>query len=150
MAPCRIFGTLPEAVTLGGGVMRRQRRWDSDAFQQVQDKDGSRRLVPAMREVLDGCKICGKRMLTDRSPLIHRTCDACKAEQRRAHNSKMAARRKAERHAAKQAMEAPRCQHCGKPIKGAERVRKERYGRAQWVRKFCSNACRQATFRANG
>ena len=36
-----------------------------------------------MREVMDGCKVCGKRMLTNRSPLIRRTCDACKAEQRR-------------------------------------------------------------------
>ena len=33
-----------------------------------------------MREVKDGCKLCGKRMLTDRSPLIRRTCDACKAK----------------------------------------------------------------------
>jgi len=36
-----------------------------------------------MHEVLGGCKICGRRMLTNGNPLVHRTCDACKAEQRR-------------------------------------------------------------------
>jgi hypothetical protein len=54
-----------------------------------------------MHEVIGGCKICGKQMLTDRSPLMHRTCDACKAEQRREHNRRIDARRKAKRHAAK-------------------------------------------------
>jgi hypothetical protein len=44
---------------------------------------------------MDGCKLCGKRMLTNRSPLIHRTCDACKAKQRREAHRKTAARRKA-------------------------------------------------------
>ena len=74
-----------------------------------------------MHEVIGGCKICGKRMLTDRSPLVHRTCDACKAEHRRENNRRSNARRKAERHAAKAAMEAPRCEQCGKVIEGANR-----------------------------
>ena len=34
-----------------------------------------------MQKVLGGCKLCGKPMQTNRSPLIHRTCDACKDEQ---------------------------------------------------------------------
>ena len=46
-----------------------------------------------MREVMDGCKLCGKRMLTDCNPLIHRTCAACKLEQRREPHRKTAARR---------------------------------------------------------
>ena len=50
-----------------------------------------------MRQVMGGCKVCGKRMLTDGSPLIHRTCDACKTEQRREHARKTVARRSAER-----------------------------------------------------
>jgi hypothetical protein len=62
-----------------------------------------------MREVLNGCKVCGKRMLTAGSPLIHRTCDACKAKQRRTDNSRLAAKRKAKRHAAKAELNVPRC-----------------------------------------
>ena len=61
-------------------------------------------------------------MLTDHSPLIHRTCEACKAEQRREANRKTAARRKAERHAAKATMGLPRCKQCGDLIKGANRL----------------------------
>ena len=57
------------------------------------------------------------------------------------------ARRKAERHAAKAAMEAPRCEQCGKTIEGAIRLISHRY-RPQWARKFCGNTCRQAAFRA--
>jgi hypothetical protein len=103
-----------------------------------------------VRVVTDGCKVCGKRILTSGSPLIRRTCDACKADQRRARSRKQEALRKAARHAAKRAMGAPRCEHCGKSIKGAVRLSRDRYGPPQWVRKFCSNACRQAAFRANG
>ena len=55
-----------------------------------------------MREVMDGCKVIGKPMMTNSSPLIHRTCAACKAEQRRESNRRLAARRKAERQAAKE------------------------------------------------
>jgi hypothetical protein len=103
-----------------------------------------------MREVMDGCKVCGKRMLTDRSPFIRRTCDACKAARRRAHNRKLGVKRKATRLAIKQAMAAPRCQRCGKPIEGAMRVvrSKDRSAPPRWVRKFCADACRQAAFRA--
>jgi hypothetical protein len=103
-----------------------------------------------MREVMDGCKVCGKRMLTDRSPFIRRTCDACKAERRRAHNRKLWAKRKATRLATKQAMAAPRCQRCGKPIEGAMRLvrSKDRSDPPRWTRKFCGDACRQAAFRA--
>jgi len=97
-----------------------------------------------LREVMDGCKICGKRMLTNRSPLIHRTCAACKVEQRREAHCRTAARRKAARHAAKAAMPVPRCQQCGKAIGGAARLADLR----RWGRKFCGNACRQAAFRA--
>jgi hypothetical protein len=100
-----------------------------------------------MHEVIGGCKICGKRVLTDRSPLVHRTCDACKAEHRRENTRRSNARRKAERHAAKAAMEPPRCEQCGKVIEGANRLIPHR-NRLQWARKFCGNTCRQAAFRA--
>jgi hypothetical protein len=100
------------------------------------------------REVMGGCKVCGKRMLTNRSPLIHRTCDRCKTEQRRENSRKLAERRKAERHAAKQGMGIPRCEHCSKPIEGAMRLNMGPY-RSQWARKYCGNACRQAAFREN-
>jgi transposase-like protein len=96
-----------------------------------------------MRAVMDGCKVCGKRMLTDGSPLIHRTCNACKAEQRRKSHRKTAARRKAKRHAAKAKLPVPRCEQCDKAIKDANRLADLR----RWARKFCSNACRQAAFR---
>ena len=45
-------------------------------------------------------------MMTDRYPLVHRTCDACKLARRQARNRKRAALCKAERHAAKQGMRA--------------------------------------------
>ena len=96
-----------------------------------------------MREVMDGCKVCGKPMLTNSSPLIHRTCAACKAEQRRESNRRLAARRKAERHAAKEPMGVPRCQQCGKPIEGANH-----WNTKQWARRFCGSTCRQAASRA--
>jgi hypothetical protein len=98
-----------------------------------------------MREVMDGCKICGKRMLTKRSPLIRRTCDACKAEQLREQNRKTAARRKAARHAAKAKLGAPRCEQCKQPIEDAVRLDPGSY--RDWARRFCGNACRQAAFR---
>ena len=75
-----------------------------------------------MFEVPGGCKVSGKRMLIDRSSLRHRTCDACKAEHRRANNRRIDARRKGERHAAKAEMPPPRCEHCGKVIEGAQRL----------------------------
>ena len=93
-----------------------------------------------MHEVMYGCKVCGKRVLTNRSPLIRRTCDACKAEQQRESNRKLAERRKATRRAAKMAMGVPRCEQCGDRIEGGIRL----------PRKFCSNACRQAAFRDRG
>ena len=73
----------------------------------------------AMQKVLGGCKLCGKPMQTNRSPLIHRTCDACKDEQLRQSNRRLAVRRKAKRHATKAALKPPRCQQCGKAIEGA-------------------------------
>ena len=106
-----------------------------------------RRVTLRLREVMGGCKVCGKRMLTPDSPLIRRTCEGCKAEQAREHNRKVAARRKAERHAAKQKLGKPRCEQCGKPIKGAVRLDFTRRG-PRWTRKFCGDACRQAAFRA--
>jgi hypothetical protein len=95
-----------------------------------------------MREVIDGCKICGRRMLTDGSPLIRRTCDACKAQQSREITRKVTARRSAERRAARERLPPPRCEQCGKVIEGAVRL-----VRGQWSRKFCGNTCRQAAFR---
>jgi hypothetical protein len=97
--------------------------------------------------VMGGCKVCGKRMLTHRSPLIHRTCDACKVKQRQADNRKLAARRKAARHAAKQKLPAPRCQQCRQLIKGAVRLRDSDSYYPQWARRYCGNTCRQAAFR---
>ena len=96
-----------------------------------------------MREVIDGCKICGRRMLTDGSPLIRRTCDACKAIQQREHNRRGNARRTAKRHAAKAEMAPPRCQQCGKVIEGAWRLSPT----GGWVRRYCDSACRQTAFR---
>ena len=86
-----------------------------------------------MQEVYGGCKICGRRMLTDRSPLERRTCDACKAIQRREYNRRVDARRKAERDAVKAKMAPPRCEQCGKPIEGANLLA-TRAG-PQWARK---------------
>jgi hypothetical protein len=109
-----------------------------------------------MREVMWGCKVCGKRMLTDGNPLTYRTCDACKAKQRHDSIRRLAAKRKAERHADKAEMDGPRCANCGEPIEGAARLtvpHKQNwwvkgYVEPQWARKFCGNACRQAAFRA--
>ena len=58
-----------------------------------------------MRKVIEGCKVCGKQMLTDET-LLKRTCDACKAKQVRESSRRLAARRKARRHAFKAGMEA--------------------------------------------
>ena len=99
-----------------------------------------------MRKVMNGCKVCGKRMLTDGSPLIHRTCDDCKLDRSREANRKTAARRKAERHAAKAKLDVPDCEQCGKAIEGAVRIDGS-HGRPRWARKFCNN-CQQAAFRA--
>jgi len=98
----------------------------------------------AMQKVLGGCKLCGKPMQTNRSPLIHRTCDACKDEQLRESNRRLAARRKAKRHATKAALKPPRCQQCGEAIEGAHMLTPN----GQWVRKFCGTRCRQAAFQA--
>jgi hypothetical protein len=97
-----------------------------------------------MQKVLGGCKLCGKPILTSRSPLIHRTCDACKDEQLRESNRRLAVRRKAKRHATKAALKPPRCQQCGKVIEGANRLT----WNGQWARKFCGTTCRQAAFHA--
>jgi hypothetical protein len=39
-----------------------------------------------VQHVYVGCKICGRQMLTTGSPRMHRTCDACKAIQKRERN----------------------------------------------------------------
>ena len=101
-----------------------------------------------MHEVIGGCKVCGKQMLTNRSPVRHRTCDACKVEPRRESNRRTNARRKAERHAAKAKMAPPRCEQCGEIIEGANRLILH-LNRLQWARRFCGNTCRQAAFRAH-
>jgi hypothetical protein len=100
-----------------------------------------------MHEVIDGCKACGKRLLTDGNPLVMRTCDACKAKQKREQSSRLAANRKAERHAFKEDMGVPQCEQCGEAIEDAARLALVQR-RWQWSRKFCGNACRQAAFRA--
>lgn len=102
-----------------------------------------------LHQVLGGCKVCGKRMLTRGSTLIHRTCDACKAEQRRERSRRASARRKAERHAAKRALPVRRCNQCGEPMKQPLRLRSREnpWDRPRWERKFCSGRCRQAAFR---
>ena len=97
-----------------------------------------------MQKVLGGCKLCGKPMQTNRSPLIRRTCDACKDEQLRESNRRLTVRRKAKRHATKAAQKPPRCQQCGKAIEGAHMLTPN----GQWVRKFCGTRCRQAAFQA--
>ena len=97
-----------------------------------------------MQKVLGGCKLCGKPMQTNRSPLIHRTCDACKDEQLRESNRRLTVRRKAKRHATKAALKPPRCQQCDKAIEGAHMLTPN----GQWVRKFCGTRCRQAAFQA--
>ena len=94
-----------------------------------------------MQKVLGGCKLCGKPMQMNRSPLIPRTCDACKDEQLRESNHRLAVRRKAERYAAKAEMK-PAVQ-CGKVIEGARLT-----SNGQWVRKFCGSTCRNAAFDA--
>ena len=99
-----------------------------------------------MQEVYGGCKVCGKQKLTDRSPRMHRTCDACKAIQKRERNRRTDARLKAARRAVKAKMAPPRCEQCGKPIEGANLLA-TRAG-PQWARKFCGNTCRKAAFRA--
>ena len=99
-----------------------------------------------MQDVYVGCKICGRQMLTNGSPLVRRTCDACKAIQKRERNRRTDARRKAERDAVKAKMAPPRCEQCGKPIEGANLLA-TRAG-PQWARKFCGNTCRKAAFRA--
>ena len=91
------------------------------------------------------CEQCGKTIEGAIRLISHRY--ACKAEHRRENHRGTDARRKAERHAAKAAMEAPRCEQCGKVIEGANRLIPHR-NRLQWARKFCGNTCRQAAFRA--
>ncbi|MFH0297218.1 hypothetical protein AAFX91_08240 [Bradyrhizobium sp. 31Argb] len=97
-----------------------------------------------MEEVFGGCKVCSKRMLTNWYPLVHVTCEACKLAQRQARNRKLAAKRKAERHAIKAKMRPPRCEQCRKIIEGAVRLD----GPGHWTRRYCGNRCRQAAFRA--
>ena len=78
------------------------RHEDRDAaWNALQEHDlATRHQADAMRKVMNGCKVCGKRMLTDGSPLIYRTCDDCKLEPApRGHDRKTRPpRRKAERH----------------------------------------------------
>jgi hypothetical protein len=106
-------------------------------------------------QVMWGCKVCGKRMLTDGNPLTYRTCDACKAKQRHDSIRRLAAERKARRHADKAEMGVPRCEHCGEPIENAARLTAPHrqpwdkpYVEPEWSRKYCGNRCRQAAFRA--
>lgn len=108
-----------------------------------------------MREVIGGCKLCGKRMLTNASPRLRQTCASCKGKQRGEQRRRLAARRKAERHEFKEDMKPPRCQQCGGIIEDAKRLTvpvrprwSRRYVEPQWARKYCGNTCRQAAFRA--
>ena len=99
-----------------------------------------------MREVMDDCKVCGKPMLTNSSPLIHRTCAARKAEQRRESNRRLAVRRKPSAMPPRSQC-VPRCQQCGKPIEGGNWLNFH-WNTKQWARRFCGSTCRQAAFRA--
>ena len=45
-----------------------------------------------MHEVMGGCKICGRQMLTNGSPLVRRTCEWVKAIQKRERNRRTDAR----------------------------------------------------------
>jgi hypothetical protein len=89
-------------------------------------------LKRVLQRVMDGCKRCGAEMWTEDSPLIRRTCEDCKRSLRQAQNSKLAAHRKAARHAA---LIARKCANAG--------CRNKVKGRRQ----YCSNACRQEAWR---
>jgi hypothetical protein len=58
-------------------------------------------------------------------------------------HQRLAARRKAERHAAKALLKPPRCAQCDAIIADAKRLATPR----RWERKYCSHACRQAAYR---
>ena len=84
----------------------------------------------------------------DWQPVLRRTCDACKAEQRAQVHRRTDASRKAKRHAAKAKMAPPRCEQCGRVIEGATRLIVHPVKPKQWARKFCGDTCRHAAFRA--
>jgi hypothetical protein len=58
-------------------------------------------------------------------------------------NRKTAAKRKAERHAAKAKIPKPRCDQCEEVIAKPRRLAAP----GRWARAYCSNACRQAAWR---
>ena len=60
------------------------------------------------------------------------------------HHRRLAAKRKRERHAAKSRIPQPRCRQCDEVITDARQLASPN----TWVRRFCSNACRQAAYRA--
>jgi RNA polymerase-binding transcription factor DksA len=59
------------------------------------------------------------------------------------HHRRLAAKRKAMRHAVKAALPRPVCRQCGEVITLARRLASP----ATWSRVFCGNACRQAAWR---
>jgi hypothetical protein len=58
------------------------------------------------------------------------------------HHRRCAAKRKAERVAARAELALPICQQCGEVIMVAVRT-----SPGGWVRRYCSDACRQAAWR---
>lgn len=59
------------------------------------------------------------------------------------HHRRLAAKRKAMRHAVKAALPRPVCRQCGEVITLARRLASP----GTWSRVFCGNACRQAAWR---
>ena len=59
------------------------------------------------------------------------------------HRRRLAARRKAERHAAKAMVPRPRCRQCDAVIGESRQLASS----GQWTRRYCSNACRQEAWR---
>ena len=59
------------------------------------------------------------------------------------HRRRLAAKRKAERHAAKATVPRPRCRQCDAVIADARRLGPG----GRWTRLYCGNACRQAAWR---
>ncbi len=59
------------------------------------------------------------------------------------HRRRLAAKRKAQRHAAKREVPRPGCRQCDAVIADARRLAPS----DAWTRLYCSNACKQAAWR---
>jgi len=83
---------------------------------------------------VQSCAFCGKPIFEQGRKFCGPTC-------------RQFAWRRAVPPAARRAMGVPHCQVCGKPIKGAVRLVRDRQGRLSWASKFCDHACRQTAYR---